>query len=345
MAAAQVVLPCDDLEDTVDWFTAKCGFRLLMISPADDPSIALLEGHGLQVRLDRSESARDTKLRILVEDPNPKTLLGPNGTTIEFVHESPEVQLPANDPVFVHERMSDGTWGTGRAGMEYRDLIPDRQGGRFIASHIRILEGGPVDDYVHHHHIRFQMIFCHRGWAQLVYEDQGAPFRLEAGDCVLQPPHIRHQVLETSDEFEVVEIGSPAIHDTFRDHDMDLPTHVTDPARLYDGQHFVRHIGDKSTWSDWRFEGFVSATFDIETATEGLGDVCLVRTAEKTTQHSFTPDDEFLFWFIRSGTITLQRNDVLHVVRERDGLVLVAGEQYSLSDISPDLEILEVRIP
>jgi catechol 2,3-dioxygenase-like lactoylglutathione lyase family enzyme len=74
MAAAQVVLPCDDLEDTVDWFTAKCGFRLLMISPADDPSIALLEGHGLQVRLDRSESARDTKLRILVEDPNPNRL-------------------------------------------------------------------------------------------------------------------------------------------------------------------------------------------------------------------------------------------------------------------------------
>ena len=37
-------------------------------------------------------------------------------------------------------------WGVGRAGMRYRDLIPDRLGGAFIASHIRILEGGPVPD-------------------------------------------------------------------------------------------------------------------------------------------------------------------------------------------------------
>lgn len=345
MAAAQVVLPCDDLEHTIDWFTARCGFRLLMLSPADSPSVAVLEGHGLQVRLDRSEPASETKLRIPVEDPSPGTLLGPNGTTVEFVPASPELQLPANDPVFVHEQGSDGAWGTGRAGMEYRDLIPERQGGRFIASHIRILEGGPVPDYVHHHHIRFQMIFCHRGWAQLVYEDQGAPFRFEAGDCVLQPPHIRHQVLETSDEFEVVEIGSPAIHDTFRDHDMELPTQVTDPDRLFGGQRFVRHIDAQATWSDWHHAGFTSATFGIDAATTGLGDVRLVRSVDATSSLSFTAKDEFLFWFIRSGNLTLRRNDQRHAVGERDGLVLSAGEQYALTEISPDIEFLEVRIP
>ena len=77
--------------------------------------------------------------------------------------------------------------GVGRAAMHYRDLLPARQGGRFIASHITIPDGGPVPDYVHHHRIRFQVIYCRRGWVRVVYEDQGPPFVLEAGDCVLQP--------------------------------------------------------------------------------------------------------------------------------------------------------------
>jgi hypothetical protein len=47
--------------------------------------------------------------------------------------------------------------------MIYRDLIPGRLGGRFIASHIAIPQGGPVADWVHYHLIRFQMIFCRRG--------------------------------------------------------------------------------------------------------------------------------------------------------------------------------------
>ena len=64
-------------------------------------------------------------------------------------------------------------WHTGRVDMQYHDLIPDRHGGRFIVSHIRIPEGGPVPDYVHHHKIHFQMIFCYKGWVKVVYEDQG----------------------------------------------------------------------------------------------------------------------------------------------------------------------------
>jgi quercetin dioxygenase-like cupin family protein len=40
------------------------------------------------------------------------------------------------------------------------------------------------------------MIYCHRGWVRVVYEDQGEPFVMHPGDCVLQPPGIRHRVLE-----------------------------------------------------------------------------------------------------------------------------------------------------
>jgi uncharacterized protein YjlB len=34
------------------------------------------------------------------------------------------------------------------------------------------------------------------------------------GDCVLQPASIVHNELECSDDFEVLEIYSPAVHDT-----------------------------------------------------------------------------------------------------------------------------------
>ena len=88
--------------------------------------------------------------------------------------------------------------GEGRAGMLYRDLIPSRLGGRYIASHITIPDGGPVADWVHFHRIALQMIFVRRGWVRVVYEDQGEPFVMNAGDMVLQPPEIRHRVLESS---------------------------------------------------------------------------------------------------------------------------------------------------
>src|SRR5204863_7610986 len=106
-------------------------------------------------------------------------------------------------------RSGDGTSVAGRAGMQYRDLVPGRLGGRFIASQIRIPNGGPVADYVHYHRVRFQILYFRRGWVRVVYEDQGAAFVMHAGDCVLQPPTIRHRVLEASSELEVIEIGAP----------------------------------------------------------------------------------------------------------------------------------------
>jgi hypothetical protein len=92
------------------------------------------------------------------------------------------IDSPARDRGFVISRLNaaNDAWYVGRAGMRYRDLIPGRLGGRFIASHIRIPDGGETQDYVHYHKALFQMIYCRTGWARLVYEDQGPPFLLEA---------------------------------------------------------------------------------------------------------------------------------------------------------------------
>lgn len=134
-------------------------------------------------------------------------------------------------------RTPDGAWHRGRAGMDYRDLLPDRHGGAVIASHIRIAQGGPVADYVHYHDIRVQLIYCLRGWVRLVYEDQGDPFVMTAGECVVQPPQIRHRVLECSAGLEVIEVASPAVHATHVDHELALPTPRRE--RTYAGQRFA----------------------------------------------------------------------------------------------------------
>jgi hypothetical protein len=88
---------------------------------------------------------------------------------IELVAANRPVHVPEGKQEFVISCLGGGNgWGTGRAPMQYRDLIPSRLGGRFVASHIRIAEGGPAPDYVHYHRVRFQMIFCKAGWVKVV---------------------------------------------------------------------------------------------------------------------------------------------------------------------------------
>ena len=53
------------------------------------------------------------------------------------------------------------------------------------------------------------MNYVLRGWTRVEFEDIGE-VRFEAGDSWYQPPKIKHEVLEFSDDFEVIEITMPA---------------------------------------------------------------------------------------------------------------------------------------
>src|SRR6185436_15057334 len=123
----------------------------------------------------------------------------------------------------------------------YRDLTPDSLKSQVIASHIRLPFDGEVPDHVHFHKIDFQLIYCLKGRIKVVYEDQGPPFWLETGDCVLQPPEIRHRVLECTAAAEVIEITSPAEHETWVEHDIELPTAERNPDRDFNGQQFLHY--------------------------------------------------------------------------------------------------------
>src|SRR5215468_9464914 len=215
--------------------------------------------------------------------------------------------LPEGDRGFVISRFNaaNNAWYVGRAGMEYRDLIPGRLGGRFIASHIRIPGGGETPDYVHYHKALFQMIYCKAGWARVVYEDQGPPFALEAGDCVLQPPEIRHRVLESSAGLEVIEVACPAEYETCADNELRLPTREVLPERLFGGQRFVRHRSRESSWGPWRLDGFESRDTGVAAATNGLAMARVVKSNSAITAMAQGHAGELLFLFILQGELRI----------------------------------------
>jgi quercetin dioxygenase-like cupin family protein len=240
--------------------------------------------------------------------------------------------------------------------MRYRDLLPDRLGGRFIASHIAIPDGGPVPDYVHHHRIRFQLIFCHRGWVRVVYEDQGPPFVLHPGDCVLQPPGIRHRVLEASPGLHVVELSCPAEHVTLLDHELTLPTPDVRRERDFGGQRFVRHEAAGAAWQPAWLPGFEARETGITAATDGLAGVRVLRPAPSATSRppaAAIHDGELMFFFVLRGRLSLRLapsedgtgTTADRVLEEADAVSIPAGLASELVEPSHELELLEVSLP
>jgi quercetin dioxygenase-like cupin family protein len=341
-----VLLACTELVETLEFFTQELGLGVESIFPADDPARAVLWGHGLRVELRRGLDADAGCLVFEVDGEAPDARIAPNGTRIEFVSRDRPVELPALESARVLTRMGDDcAWGEGRAGMLYRDLIPGRLGGRFIASHIRIEAGGPVPDYAHFHQVRFQMIFCYRGWVRVVYEDQGEPFVLQAGDCVIQPPTIRHQVLESSPGLEVIEIGCPAQHETHADREILLPTGRLAPERDFGGQRFVRHVATEATWIPWHVEGFSCREFGFREATDGLAEARVVRFegGQPSAQHS---QGEFHFLFVLRGDLVLEFAEELPLtMKEGDCIVIPAGEAHRFASCGSGLELLELTLP
>jgi len=114
---------------------------------------------------------------------------------------------------FVHAKADDATWAPGlREIFDYRDLgIKAGTRGDYVA-HIVRANGKSMQDEVRQWHVHdcdFQLVLVLNGWAEFEYEGQGV-HRIRRGDCILQPPRIRHREIACSEDFEVLEVVSPA---------------------------------------------------------------------------------------------------------------------------------------
>jgi quercetin dioxygenase-like cupin family protein len=305
LSERQVV--CADLSRAIDDMHRE-GFRLDVIYPADEPHTAVLTKGRESVRLTTRPD------------------VPPLGNA-----------LPAFAPECVVTK-AGASPGHGRAGMLYRDLIPERLGGRYIASHILIPQGGPVGDWVHFHRLALQMIYVRKGWVRVVYEDQGDPFVMNEGDLVLQPPGIRHQVLESSGGLEVIEISAPALHPTFAEHQLELPNGI-DPARLFGKQHFLHHVAARAHWSP--FGDAQAQETETRDASGGLADVRTIRPGPAARVDFVPHDGELVFGFVLDGSAKLQFHGE-HQLHAADSFVIPPHEAWRLTAQTPDLRLLHV---
>ncbi len=349
---AQIVIACAHFEETFAALTGNLDFRVETIFPADAPTSAVISGHGVTLRLEaisKSLAGTPVVLRLITHQP-PSDIRVPD-LMIDWVRSESQLTVPEGKQEFIISRNGgEDAWSVGRAGMQYRDLIPGRFGGRFIASHIRIPTGGPVPDYVHFHRVRFQMIFCMSGWVKVVYESQGEPFVMQAGDCVLQPPQIRHRVLEASAGLEVIELGCPAVHETYADYQMALPTFLHEPERLFDGQRFVRHIAADGESQLWKWLGSDATGFEmrdtgINAATVGLASARVVRGRKGGITVAASHHGELVFVFVLNGVLQLQGDSISQqALHEGDCATIPAGHIVALQ-AETQVEFLEVTLP
>src|SRR5262245_4268403 len=128
--------------------------------------------------------------------------------------------MSESSQLFSASLAKDAVYRTGlRSFMEYRDLGVERAThGQFRAHVIRIKQDAGSDHALHttglHRHLcDFQMFYVLKGWMKFVYEGQGE-HTFHAGDCVVQPAGIVHNELDCSDDVEILEIYSPAVHKT-----------------------------------------------------------------------------------------------------------------------------------
>jgi quercetin dioxygenase-like cupin family protein len=346
---AEIRLPTTALRDDLPFYTKVLKMRLDMIFPADNPEVAVLSGHGLRLRIAKGAPEAPGTIRILTDDPDgfaggQRALTAPNGTRVEIDELNPPVVTPATEHAFVVRRLADqAPWVIGRAGMEYRDLVPTRLGGAMIASHIRVPDG-PVPDMVHFHKVGFQLIFCVAGWVDVLYEDQGGVRRIHAGDCFIQPPGIRHKVLH-SEGVQVVEIGVPADHVTEIDHDMVLPTTHYRPDREWDGQRFVHDIGKEGVFHPFRIPGFEARDTSIHANTKGVASVMVARPSGQPAPWT-AHDGDILFSFVMTGAMTLEgEGKEPFRLSSGDAFVIPPGMATRYTDATADLELLEVTLP
>jgi len=335
------VMPSQDLLADIAFYTQELDLKLLSIYPSGNARYAELSGMGLSLLLDTDYRGEPGRLLIKTELAAHKPVVSPSGTEIVWQQIRPEHAQSLDSHCAEICTLRGSPWATGSAGTHIRDLIPSRLGGGLIASHIRIPNGGPVADRVHYHTTEFQLVICIQGWISLAYEDQGDPIILKPGDCVLQPPHIRHKVLETSNGLEVIEISTPSEHVSAIDNDLHLPMSRVNTHRLFHGQRFCHFQQSGAQWKPHRVPGFAAADTGVMQASVGVAGASLLKASGTVRTYSTQHSANALFSYVLAGSIRINKQ----LLVAGDAFTLPPGVAYTVGDISTDLAMLELSLP
>jgi hypothetical protein len=118
---------------------------------------------------------------------------------------------------FVASHLREGDFKDGlRRYARYRDLGIAAATKGLAQAHVIKLVPPCIPEEVsklHYHDVDFQMIYVLRGWMKGEYEGAGV-VTMREGSCWLQPPKIKHVVLDYSDDCELLEIILPADFET-----------------------------------------------------------------------------------------------------------------------------------
>jgi mannose-6-phosphate isomerase-like protein (cupin superfamily) len=97
----------------------------------------------------------------------------------------------------------------------YRDLGVAAATGGMVQAHVIRMVPPCTDEArkAHYHDVEFQMVYVLKGSMTTNFDGQG-PITMHAGSCWIQPPKIKHTVLDYSDDCEVLEIILPADFET-----------------------------------------------------------------------------------------------------------------------------------
>jgi hypothetical protein len=111
-----------------------------------------------------------------------------------------------------HHREADFKADGLRAYAQYRDLgFADATGGLAQAHVIRLI--GPCNpaevSKLHFHDVDFQMVYVLKGWVKTYMEGHGESL-MEQGSAWIQPPRIKHLIMDYSDDVELLEVILPA---------------------------------------------------------------------------------------------------------------------------------------
>ena len=128
-----------------------------------------------------------------------------------------QIQPSAQPQRFTVSHLDKNSFAEGlRSYAKYRDLgIKAATNGLAAAHVIKFVPPCRPEEVskLHTHDVEFQMIYVLKGWIKSEFEGEGAHV-MQAGSCWLQPPRIKHRVLDYSDDCEVLEVILPADFET-----------------------------------------------------------------------------------------------------------------------------------